>query len=354
MKKVAIVGAGVMGSAMAWPLSDNGHAVNLVGTHLDGEIIHSCKENNFHPRLRRHLPGGVTPFFVEDIAVALDEVDFIVSGVSSAGAHWIGPTIGPFLKPDSKIIAITKGLEVNKSGELLILPDVIRSELLETVRDSVSIAAVGGPCIAGELAGRRQSCVYYGCREVEIARYFADAFRTDYYHIALTNDIVGLEIAVALKNAYALGVGVAEGMLKKAGGVDDAGAYMHNTAAALFARGCLEIASILEMMKANTIFAFNLPGAGDLYVTSQNGRSVSLGRLLGEGITYARAKEILAGETLESAMVIQQMGIAIPKLEKRGLLKTDDLPFMRVLVDLIQNEKPLELPFDEFFPDVIK
>jgi len=353
MKKIAIVGAGVMGSAVAWPLSDNGYSVNLVGTHLDKEIIRSCKENNFHPRLKRHLPDRIAPYFVEEIAEALDGVDFIVSGVSSAGAHWIGPAIGPFLKPDSKIIAITKGLELNESGDLIILPDVMRDELPESVRNSVSIAAVGGPCIAGELAGRRQSCVYYGCRKIKIAQYFAQAFRTDYYHIAVTNDIVGLEIAVALKNAYALGVGIASGMLKKQGGVDDAGAFMHNTAAALFARGCLEIATILKLMKANTIFAYNLPGAGDLYVTSQNGRSVSLGRLLGEGNTYDRAKEILAGETLESAMVIQKMGIALPKLEKRGIIKPGDMPFMRVLVDLIHNQKPLDLPFDNFFPDII-
>jgi len=53
MKKAAILGAGMMGSAAAWPLSDNGYRVNLIGTHLDGEIIKSCKNNRFHPRLKR-------------------------------------------------------------------------------------------------------------------------------------------------------------------------------------------------------------------------------------------------------------------------------------------------------------
>ena len=52
MEKItaAIVGAGVMGTATAWPLSDNGHEIRLVGTHLDHDIIQSCKEKNFHPR----------------------------------------------------------------------------------------------------------------------------------------------------------------------------------------------------------------------------------------------------------------------------------------------------------------
>ena len=62
MATAAIVGAGVMGTAVAWPLSDNGHQVRLVGTHLDKEIIASCKEKNFHPRLKRELPRNVAPY----------------------------------------------------------------------------------------------------------------------------------------------------------------------------------------------------------------------------------------------------------------------------------------------------
>jgi glycerol-3-phosphate dehydrogenase (NAD(P)+) len=352
-KKAAIVGAGVMGSAMTWPLSDNGYEVSLIGTHLDGEIIQSCKDSGFHPRLRRQLPDQVAPYFIEEIETALNGVDFIVSGVSSAGARWIGQTIGPIIKPESKVITITKGLELSNNGELIILPEVMRGEFPLEIRDGVSIAAVGGPCIAGELAGRRQSCVYFGCREIETARFFADIFRTDYYHIFTTNDIVGLEIAVALKNAYALGVGLANGLLKKQNGPDRAGAYMHNMGAALFAQACIEIKIVLECMQANSDFAFSLPGAGDLFVTSQAGRSVTLGRLLGEGKSYTQALEELAGKTLESAMVIKKMGKAIPMMEKNGMINSDDLPFMRLLVNLILHENPLEIHFDHFFSDVI-
>jgi glycerol-3-phosphate dehydrogenase len=57
MSNVTIVGAGMMGTAMAWPLSDNGHHVRLVGTHLDTEIIASCLKKRCHPRLRRRLLG---------------------------------------------------------------------------------------------------------------------------------------------------------------------------------------------------------------------------------------------------------------------------------------------------------
>ncbi len=349
MIKAAIVGAGVMGSAVAWPLSDNGHEVRLVGTHLDKEIIASCKEKNYHPRLKRELPRNVTPYYLEEIGQALEGVDFIVSGVNSLGAHWIGQTLAPFAKAGTKIIGVTKGLEAGTNGSLIILPEVLRSELPAGVREQVLLAAIGGPCIAGELAGRRQSCVFFGSREPETARGLADIFRTDYYHVQATPDVAALEIAVALKNAYAMGVGLASGMLNRSGGADDAGAYMHNTAAALFARGTTEIHKILSMMKVNPAFAYGLPGAGDLFVTCQGGRSVTLGRLLGEGQSYTQAREALKGETLESALVIQQMGKALPQLEARGLLRAEDMPFMHALIEVVVEGKPLKLDFDKLF-----
>ncbi len=351
MKKVAILGAGMMGSAAAWPLTDNGYKVNLIGTHLDSEIIRSCKKDRFHPRLKRKIPDLVTPFYLEELENALEDVAFIVSGVNSMGIRWIGQTLAPFVKPGDRVIGITKGLEADEEGNMVILPEVLRQELPLKVRERVSIAVVGGPCIAGELAGRRQSCVYFGSREIETAQQLGDVFRTDYYHVWTTNDIAGLETAVALKNAYALGVGIAAGLLEKSGGTDDAGAHMHNLAAALFARSCMEIYRFLEMQGLNTDFAFGLPGAGDLYVTCQGGRSVTLGKLLGAGKTFAEASQVLAGETLEAAMIIQQIGKALPKIFEKGLLKENQVPFMNLLVDAIVHEEPIKFKLDFFFND---
>ena len=352
MKKVAILGAGVMGSAVAWPLTDNGCKVNLIGTHLDSEIISSCKNFRVHARLKRRIPDQVTPFYLEELETALEDIDFIVSGVNSMGVRWIGQTLAPFIKPSDRIICITKGLEADEEGNLVILPEVLRQELPPKISERISIAAVGGPCIAGELAGRRQSCVYFGSREIETAQQLADVFRTAYYHVWATNDIVGLEITVALKNAYALGVGIAAGLLEKSGGTDTAGAHMHNLAAALFTRGCKEIYYFLEMLGLNTDLAFGLPGAGDLYVTCQGGRSVAVGKLLGAGKTFTEAAKVLAGETLEAAMIIQQIGKALPKILENGLLKEKQIPFMNLLVDTITYEKLIKLQLELFFNNI--
>ena len=349
MANVTIVGAGFMGTATAWPLSDNGHNVRLVGTHLDAEIIQRCQETRVHPRLKRELPRGVRVYSIEEIAEGLRDAEIIVSGVSSPGVCWIGKTLAPYLRPGQMIIAITKGLEANSEGDLTVLPDVLASELPMPMRDQIKFAAIGGPCIAGELAGRRQSCVVFGSRERGVAVQLARIFRTPYYHVWTTTDLVGLEYSAALKNAYTLGIGLAFVMLERSGGPDTANAFMHNTAAAIFAQGCTEIEQLLRAADASTFWAYGLPVAGDLYVTAAGGRTMRLGTLLGKGHTYAQARAMMAGETLESVEIVRAMSLALPKMFERGAIHPDDLPLLRALIDIIVYGKPVDLPFDRFF-----
>lgn len=355
---VTIVGAGLMGTATSYPLSDNGHSVRLVGTHLDEEIIESCLDNGYHPRLKRELAPGVKPYFVHQMDEALDGADVIVSGVNSLGAHWIGGAIGPYVRPGQLIVAITKGLEAADNGDLVILPDVLYSGLPVGVRDEVKLAAVGGPCIAGELAARRHSCVVYGSRDYAAAAQLASIFRTPYYHIWPTGDLVALELCAAFKNAYTLGVGLAAGLLEGAGGVDAAGAHMYNLAAATFAQGCTEIGRWLQVAGGVQrpdvhAFAYGLPAPGDFYVTCQGGRTVRLGRLLGAGHTFADARQIMAGETLEAAEIVKVMGGALPKLTARGIIEPDEFPLLRALVEVVVHGGSLELPVDDFFASIV-
>ena len=351
MSNVAIVGAGLMGTAMAWPLSDNGHQVRLVGTHLDREVINSCLANRFHPRLRRQLPKNVQPYQVEQLASALEGVDLIVSGVSSPGVHWIGRTLAPLIKPGMKIIAITKGLEASSSGELRILPDVLADELSAGATGQVSVAAVGGPCIAGELAGRRQTCVYFTSRDPSVLPFLRQMFKTPYYNIFLSADVVGVEVCVALKNAFTLGVGLAEGMLDQLGGPDEAEARNYNPAAALFAASAKEMTRLVSILGGNPAKVASLPGVGDQYVTCMGGRTVRLGRLLGKGLTYEQARAEMAGETLESAFVIAQIAKALPGLEARGLVRPDELPLTRWLCRAIIGQATKGVDFSQLFED---
>ena len=353
MATIAIVGAGMMGTAVAYPLTDNGHTVRLVGTHLDAEIIASCKERRFHPRLKRTLPDGVSVYAVEELEAALADVEIIVSGVSSHGVHWAGRTLARHLRPGQIIVAVTKGLEANERGEPVLLPDVLARDLPTAIRDRVSFAAIGGPCIAGELAGNRQSRVIFASRNSAALERLAATFRTDYYHVWTTTDLLGLELCAALKNAYTLGVGLAAGVLEASGGPDDSGAYMHNLAAAAFGQAVTEMDRLLEVLGGTRAFAYGIPGAGDLYVTAQGGRSVRLGRLLGLGHSYSEARELMAGETLESAAIVGEMAKVLPAMEATGSIGAAELPLLRGLIEIVVNDRPSHTLLDSLFPDAL-
>ena len=246
MAKVTILGAGLMGTAVAWPLADNGHDVRLVGTHLDGAIIRSCLDRGWHPKLKRQLPDGIMPYYVEELPKALEGADLIVSGVNSLGVRWIAHTLGPLLWPGATMIAVTKGLEADADGEPAHPARPAARRAAREYPRPVSLNAIGGPCIAGELAGRRHTSVVFTGRDAEILPAAAPALPYDqYYHVWTSTDMVGVEVCAALKNAYTLAVGMATGMLDLEGGPDDAGAFMHNVAAALFGASAREMSRIV-------------------------------------------------------------------------------------------------------------
>lgn len=349
MARITILGAGLMGTAVAWPLSDNGHDVRLVGTHLDAAIIKSCLDKGWHPKLKRRLPDGIMPYYVEDLPKALAGADLVVSGVNSLGVRWLAHTLGPLLWPGATVIAVTKGLETDRAGNVRILPDLLHDELPEEIRDAVSLNAIGGPCIAGELAGRRHTSVVFTGRDPAVLRRLRSIFATNYYHIWPSTDIVGVEVCAALKNAYTLAVGMATGMLDLEGGPDDAGANMHNVAAALFGASAREMTQIVGLLDGGVENVGWLPGVGDQYVTCVGGRTIRMGRLLGAGLTYTEAVLQMAGETLEGVYVVQQLAQALPRWEQDGKLGRDQLPLLRMLCRVVTEDAKVEIPWDRLF-----
>jgi len=349
MAVITIVGAGVMGTALTFPAADNGHEVRLVGTYLDDDIIEGCRNQRYHPRLKRPIPDGVQVFVHNEIGQAIPGTDVIVLGVNSRGVHWAADTIAPHLQPGQIILMVTKGLESTADGQLKILPDIVHDRLPASVRDSVRYAAIGGPSIAGELAARRDTSVVFVSRNTDILPGMQELFSTSYYHIFSSTDIVGVEVCVALKNPYALAVGLAAGVLEKQGVPDPAGAKMHNYAAAIFAQGLAETAYLVQHMGGGLETVFSLPGAGDLYVTTQGGRNSRMGRLLGMGMAYSEAVEEMPGETVEGIDAVIAIMPALEQMTTRGDIAPDALPLLRALHQIVTRNQPVDFDFNTFF-----
>lgn len=349
MTSIVVFGAGMMGSALTMPLADNGHDVRLVGTHLDRDIIDGIRTDGVHGTLEVEMPKGVRPYQLDEAADAFENADIVVSGVTSFATEWASEQLGRLLRPGQLLIMVAKGMAASDEGDLSILPDVLASGLPETLRSQLSVSAIVGPSIAGELAVRRHTCVYFAGRDQAALDRLAEAFRGPYYHVWTTTDLIGAEVCAALKNCYALGTGFAEGLITKQGVTSDYRWRNYNYEAALVSQGVVESRQLTQLLGGNPATAEGMPTAGDLYVTAKGGRNVRVGRLLGEGMDFETAWESLGHITLEGAAAIKEIGGALIKLTERGVIEATDFPLLRCLYDVIGLQQPLTVPWEQFF-----
>jgi glycerol-3-phosphate dehydrogenase (NAD(P)+) len=341
-----------MGSAFSTPLADNGHAVRLVGTHLDGDIIEEIHESHVHPRLKSRLRAGVTPYTYDRLGEALQGVELVVLGVNSLGVEWAGrmlaETLPETLPQGVPLLFLTKGL-AGHDGSLEVLPHRLRRELPPGLQSAVKLAAIGGPSIAGELAANRHTCVVVTGDDAALLDRLAGMLRTPYYHVWPSTDMIGVEVCVAMKNLYALAIGCVNGLLER-DGVADNDAVMFNLAAGLFAQGLWETAYMVDQMGGQRRSVFTLPGAGDLYVTSMGGRNQKMGRYLGLGLPFSQAKaQYMADITIEGAQLAQAIGPTVEQMVGEGRLDAASVPLMLTMINIVCDDAPVEFRWDSFF-----
>ncbi|MBQ8816082.1 MAG: glycerol-3-phosphate dehydrogenase [Lachnospiraceae bacterium] len=343
-KTITIIGAGMMGSALAFPARENGNIVRIVGTHLDREIIENCRESNRHPKFNKAFPEGITFYQIEELKEALSGTDFIIGGVSSFGVEWFGEEILPQIDAHIPVLSVTKGLMNTEDGSLLTYLDVWE-EMLAKKGKNLCLNAIGGPCTSYELAAHDQTEVTFCGKNMEVLQMMKQAMATDYYHISLSTDVVGVESAVALKNGYALGIALTIGLNQKAFGIDS---ELHfNSQAAVFGQSVREMSKLLALQGAGALDNIVL-GAGDLYVTVYGGRTRLVGILLGRGLNIREAKEELNGVTLESLVVAERVAKAIKVKARNGLIDINEFPLLMHIDEIITQEKPVAIPWEKF------
>lgn len=352
MATIVMLGAGIMATALSFPASENGHDVRLVGTFLDREIVDSIQNTGVHPDLDLKVNDGVTAFQLEDAAKAFEGADLVMSGVNSFGVEWIGEQLATLMKPGQKFLCITKGMRAAEDGTLQLLPDTIRSYMTPELAESISWNAITGPSIAGELAVHHDTAVVFCGHDKDDLEWIADLFRTDYYHVWTSTDFVGHETGAATKNIYAFAAGFAEGLLKSQGKADNR-YVMYNYGAALFAQGQKELRSFVTLMGGRPESADGLGGVGDMFVTSMGGRNVKAGTLVGQGIPFSEVRDQhMKGVTLEGVAAIKVIGKALGPLTERGVIKPEEYPLCRFLYSVVEEDAPLEIPWDKFFHDL--
>jgi glycerol-3-phosphate dehydrogenase (NAD(P)+) len=321
--RVTVLGAGYMGSAMAHVAAMGGHDVRLWGTWLDEELIEAVEKKQDHPRLKMKLDPRIVPLRARELSRALEGAELVVHGVSSEGAVPVMTRAASQL-PDVPVLSVTKGFLKAASGTM----DRIDKVVAETVGRPVRFVHAAGPAKAFEIARGVLTLMCFASAVKADARFCADALGVAHMRIDVSDDIAGAEICSAMKNAYATGLGLWDGLL---------GADCHNARAACFSQSILEMAKLARAGGGRVESVYGSPGVGDLHVTAAAGRNRAFGEGVGKG---ASAKQVAADMLAAGNLTEGYPAIATAWrwASENGIT---DLPLLEALHAIIWEDAPV-------------
>lgn len=270
--QVAIVPAGVWGSALAVPLADNGHDVRLWDRN-PARAARRQAERLLHP----DLPGAELPeraVVTVDLAAAVSGADLIILAPAASALRDVCRALRAHAQPGAIVISACKSIE---PGTHLRMSEVIAAELPEWAE---SIVALSGPNFAHEVAARLATTTVAASGNAAAAARTQAALMTTALRVYTNEDICGVELGGALKNIIAIGAGAAIGLGLGA-----------NAQAALATRGLAEMTRLGTALGANPLTFAGLSGLGDLLLstTGTASRNRQFGVLLGRGLTVEAA-----------------------------------------------------------------
>jgi glycerol-3-phosphate dehydrogenase (NAD(P)+) len=328
--KVAVLGAGAWGTALAKLLADKGDEVLLWSRRRE-----LCDAVNASGENARYLPGAALPknlACTDDLEVAIDGARMVVFVVPSHGTRDVARAAAPYVQKlqDVPIVSATKGIE---NDSLMFMDEVLAEELPPHAREQ--LAFLSGPSFAKELASRMPTAVVIAARNSDVCRHVMRRFHTPYMRTYASDDIPGVECGGALKNVIAIAAGIVDGM-----------GFGHNTRAALITRGLAEVAKIAMARGGSALTLAGLAGMGDLVLTctGELSRNRTVGYEMGKGRKLA---DVLAGlghvaegvKTAKSAYdLARKLEVDMPITQEVYAVLYEDKPVEQAVMDLMSRE----------------
>ena len=292
--KITVLGGGGMATACAIVLAE--HADQTVSIWArNSDFARDMATLRFNRRL---LPDVRIPDAIDitsDIATAVKDADVLVAAIPTAYLRQALTDIAEQLPTGVPVISTIKGLE----NETFARP----SQIIASVLGPRSVAVLGGPCHAEEAARRLPASVVIASADIAFAETAQKLFSTERFRVYTNRDIVGVELAGALKNVIAIAAGICDGL-----------GYGDNAKSALITRGLTEMTRFGRALHADEKTFFGLAGLGDLITTcvSRHGRNRGVGERLGKGesITDVLASMTAVAEGVTTARSIHNLARA--------------------------------------------
>lgn len=264
MGRATVIGAGSWGTALARVLGDKGHQVRMWSYEpaVADQINRGRENQDYLPGVK--LPDSVDVFARHD--EALEGAELVVAVVPSHAFRIVMEAAAPHVPPQAILLSATKGLEVDTLSR--------PSEVLSALFPDHTPVVLSGPTFAREVGEGDPTAIVAAARDTQVAQRVQAFFNTDRFRVYTNEDILGVELAAALKNVIALAAGIAAGL-----------GYRSNSRAALITRGLAEMIRLGVAMGAHAKTFAGLAGLGDLVLTctSELSRNRTVGMRLGQG-----------------------------------------------------------------------
>ena len=318
MKKILVIGGGAMGSAFTVPCIENNNKVIITEPYSRIFIKDLSSKKKFHSSLKIKLPKKLQ-FKKFSKELLKEKFDLIVIALSLSGIDFIGKELKN-LKVRTPILVLTKGLKYEKKiNKILTI-----SEQLKKNYKGMNVSVLKGPCLAKELANKKQTSVVIANRNLKNAQSIGKLISTKYYIAEYSDDIIGVEVCSAIKNIYSMIIGAGQSL---------------NSSSNLFQKSLIEMRYLTRYFKGKEETISGLAGVGDLYVSAAGGRNSKMGSYLGKGYTFKKAKKkFMPKDTVEGEQLIREIA---PYILKKIYKKK--IPLMLKLTRAIIKNKKLKL-----------
>ncbi|MBZ5547448.1 MAG: NAD(P)-dependent glycerol-3-phosphate dehydrogenase [Acidobacteriia bacterium] len=333
MSRIAIIGAGAWGTALAIVLGRKGtHTVRL-WAH-EREVYESITKE----RINQHfLPGFTLPESVEpatDLTPAIEGAEMIVSVMPSQHCRELFERMAPSLRPETLFVSCTKGLE---DRTLLRMTEVI-ADVLRSRKFSPHVGALSGPTFAKEVARGDPTAVTMASTDAELARAVQQAFNDSRFRVYTNDDVTGVELGGALKNIIAIAAGVCDGL-----------GLGHNSRAALITRGLAEVVRLVVACGGRLETMAGLAGLGDLVLTCTGdlSRNRSVGVELGKGRKLPDIIASMHGAVAEGVFTTKA---AVGLARKRGV----EMPITEQMCAILEDGKSPQQAIEELMTRAAK
>lgn len=330
--KVAVLGAGAWGTALAKVLADKGDPVAMYCRRPD--LVDQINREHVNGRYLASAKLPTTLTATVDPEEALDRASMVVFVAPSHATREVARLVARKVPTDSPIVSATKGIE---NDSLTFIDEILAAELPGATHRHFSF--LSGPSFAKELAAELPTGVVIASTDDRVREHVMNRFHTSYMRTYASKDIPGVECGGAIKNVIAIAAGAADGL-----------GFGHNTRAMLITRGLSEMVKLSLARGGEAITLAGLAGMGDLVLTctGELSRNRTVGLELGKG---RKLNDILTGlghvaegvKTAKSAYDLSlRLGIELPIISETYRVLYEDKPVLTAVRDLMGRELTAE------------